>query len=280
MEIRRIICTISALLVIPFLCSSCKSKSNSSSTATSSTADKQAAAVDTDSLKSVFQDEVDTFYADENGKTEVSIFSIGHATMAICADGKWIYIDANASVLKPGCTYQAMPKADFMLFTHSHGDHFDASSVEQLSKENTQIIANPEIVGTLGYGNALSNGESFKTDAGWTIDAVPAYNNSEGKLQFHPQGRDNGYILSIGNLRIYIAGDTENIPEMADIKDIDVAFLPCNLPYTMTPEQCAESARAIMPKVLFPYHYSNTDIQQVAELLSDTDIDVRIRQYQ
>ena len=272
MDTKQIIFGLAAIIAVTFLLSSCKSKSNS--------ADKQQTVQDTDSLKAVFQSDADIFHADARGEIEVSIYCIGHATMAICADGKWLYIDANTSILKPGTDYSSMPKADYMLFTHSHGDHFDRKAVELLSQESTQIVANPETAGTLGYGNVLRNGESFTTAECWTIDAVPAYNTSADKLQFHPQGRDNGYILTIGDLRIYIAGDTENIPEMADVKDIDIAFLPCNLPYTMTPQQCAEAAVTIMPKILFPYHYSDTEIGQVAELLDGTGIDVRIRLYQ
>ena len=112
------------------------------------------------------------------------------------------------------------------------------------------------------------------------LDAVPAYNITPGHTQFHPKGRDNGYVLTIDGLHIYIAGDTEDIPEMSELKDIDVAFLPCNQPYTMTLEQVAKAARTIKPKVLFPYHYSQTPIKRVSELLSDTTIDVRIRNYQ
>lgn len=268
---RQTITVISAVMAFSFLFGACKGRS---------TAAVEPEAMDTDSLKALFANEADTFDADAQGVCKVTFFSIAHATMAICADNKWIYIDANTSAIKPGTDYSTMPKADYMLFTHDHYDHFGADAVEQLSKEGTRIIANPTVIAALGYGDSLSNGESVTTAEGWTVDAVPAYNNSEEKLQFHPQGRDNGYILTIGDLRIYIAGDTEVIPEMADISDIDIAFLPCNLPYTMTPEQCAEAAGIIRPKVLFPYHYSDTDIQKVADLLQDTGIDVRIRQYQ
>jgi L-ascorbate metabolism protein UlaG (beta-lactamase superfamily) len=109
---------------------------------------------------------------------------------------------------------------------------------------------------------------------------VPAYNISPEKRQFHPKGRDNGFVLTIEGMRIYIAGDTEDYPEMDTIKDIDVAFLPCNLPYTMSPEQCSHAATMIKPTVLFPYHYGQTDIQQVVKLLDGSGIDVRIRNYQ
>ncbi len=112
------------------------------------------------------------------------------------------------------------------------------------------------------------------------VEAVPAYNTTEGRQQFHPKGRDNGYILTIDGLRIYFAGDTEDIPEMAEIKDIDIAFLPCNQPYTMTTEQLVKAAKTIKPKVLFPYHYGQTDVSMIQAQLINERIDVRIRHYE
>ena len=126
----------------------------------------------------------------------------------------------------------------------------------------------------------LNNGDSVAYRMDITIKAVPAYNYTEGHTQFHPKGRDNGYILSLDGLRIYIAGDTEDIPEMAEIKDIDIAFLPCNQPYTMTIDQLVNAAKIIKPKVLFPYHYSNTPVNQAVMKLAGQGIDVRIRDYQ
>ena len=149
----------------------------------------------------------------------------------------------------------------------------------QLSKDDTRLITNSrcsELLG--GKGEVMKNGDKVNIFS-WTIEAVPAYNYSVDKQQFHPKGRDNGYIMTIDGFRIYIAGDTEDIDEMKDIRDIDVAFLPCNLPFTMTPSQTADAAKTIMPRVLFPYHYGDTDIQQVVKLLQGSNIDVRIRQY-
>ena len=117
-------------------------------------------------------------------------------------------------------------------------------------------------------------------DNGVTIDAVPAYNTTPGRDKFHPKGRDNGFILTLDENRIYIAGDTEDIPEMAEIKDIEVAFLPCNQPYTMTPEQLIKAAETIKPKVLFPYHYNETPVAQITMKLARAGIEVRIRDYQ
>lgn len=221
---------------------------------------------------------VDAFNS-ANG-TNVFVHCIKHGTLSINIGEKWIYIDPVTDKVPPVTDYTTMPKADYILVTHEHADHLDAKAIEQLMKEGTALIVNPrsnEILG--GKGDVMKNGDSSEMGA-WKVDAVPAYNISADKQQFHPKGRDNGYILTIEGLRIYIAGDTEPIPEMKDIKDIDVAFLPCNLPFTMTPEQLAEAAKTIRPKVLFPYHYGKTDIQQVVKLLEGSGIDVRIRQYQ
>ena len=125
----------------------------------------------------------------------------------------------------------------------------------------------------------MANGDKAEVCDNITVEAVPAYNTTAGREKFHPKGRDNGYVLNIENLRIYVAGDTEDIPEMANLKDIDIAFLPCNQPYTMTPEQLAKAAKVIKPKVLFPYHYSDTPIRKVSMLLAGSGIDVRIRKY-
>lgn len=248
---------------------------------TSSCKGKAAKVIDDEAnedLKSMFRGEMDSFKIDK--KTTIDFFSIKHGSVAIRVANKWIYVDPVGKGAKPETDYTVLPKADYILITHNHGDHLDAEAISQLSTESTRVIANPAGIETLGYGETMVNGDSITTDEGWKIDAVPAYNNSEGKLNFHPQGRDNGYILTIGGFRVYVAGDTEVIPELADIKDIDVAFLPCNLPFTMTPEQCAEAAKILGAKVLFPYHYSQTEIQQVADLLEGSGTEVRIRQYQ
>ena len=216
----------------------------------------------------------------EDGLT-VKMYCIKHGTLRMQAGDKWIYVDPVTTAVKPETDYSTLPKADYILVTHEHFDHLDSVAINQLSKEGTVLITNArchEILG--GRGDMMVNGDSRTLAEGWTVDAVPAYNNSPDKLQFHPQGRDNGYVLTIDGMRIYIAGDTEDIPEMTDLNDIDVAFLPCNLPYTMTPEQCAQAAKMFNPLVLFPYHYGQTDIQQVVKLLEGSEIDVRIRDYQ
>ena len=213
------------------------------------------------------------------GGKEVVITAIKHASLRIQYDGLEIQVDPVASY-QPATDYSKFPKADVVLVTHEHFDHFDGDAIAALKKDGTQVIANPAVQKMLGFGTALANGESRTIGKSIAIDAVPAYNTTPGRTQFHPKGRDNGYVLTMDGLRIYIAGDTEDIPEMASIKDIDVAFLPCNQPYTMTPQQVAKAAKTIKPKVLFPYHYSETPIKRVSELLFDTSIDVRIRNYQ
>ena len=216
----------------------------------------------------------------EQGAT-VKMYCIKHGSVRMQVGEKWVYVDPVTTAVKPVTDYSTLPQADYILVTHEHFDHLDSVAINQLSKPGTVLITNArchEILG--GKGDVMANGDSRTLPEGWTVDAVPAYNNSPEKLQFHPKGRDNGFVLSIEGMRIYIAGDTEDIPEMADIKDIDVAFLPCNLPYTMTPEQCSHAAQMIKPAVLFPYHYGQTDIQQVVKLLEGSGIDVRIRDYQ
>ena len=214
------------------------------------------------------------------GGKEVVITAIKHASLRIQFGGLEIQVDPVGAKCEPATDYSAFPKADLVLVTHEHFDHFDRDAIAALQKEGTQVVANQNVRRMLGFGTALANGESRKLDNGVSIDAVPAYNTTPGRDKFHPKGRDNGYVLTLDGLRIYIAGDTEDIPEMASLKDIDIAFLPCNQPYTMTPEQVAKAAKTTRPKVLFPYHYSETPVKKGADLLAGSGIDVRIRNYQ
>lgn len=219
--------------------------------------------------------EVDEFTT-KSGKT-VKFHALMHSCIRIEFDGKEIQIDPVLKLGNRTVDYAAMPKADYLFVTHEHGDHYDANAIKLLSTDKTQLVMNKRCADMYGAGKVMTNGDKLQL-ADMSVEAVPAYNNTEGRTQFHPKGRDNGYILTIDGLRIYIAGDTEGIPEMSQIKDIDIAFLPCNQPYTMTPEQLVKAAKVIKPKVLFPYHYGQTDLSTIAEQLKG--IDVRIRHYE
>lgn len=222
--------------------------------------------------------EVDVFQT-PNGKT-VKLYALVHASIRIVYDGKEIEVDPVRKLGNRTIDYTKMPKADYLFVTHEHGDHFDKEALQLLSADKTLLITNERCAGMLGHGEVMSNGDSRQLPDGISVKAVPAYNTTEGHLQFHPKGRDNGYVLNLDGLRIYIAGDTEDIPEMEGIKDIDIAFLPCNQPYTMTTEQLVKAAKIVKPKVLFPYHYGQTDISGVPAALQGTEIDVRIRHYE
>ena len=221
--------------------------------------------------------EVDEFKT-KSGKT-VKFHALMHACIRIEMDGKEIQIDPVAKLGDRTVDYAAMPKADYIFVTHEHGDHYDAKSIKQLTGEKTQLVMNKRCADMYGAGKVMVNGDKLQL-ADISVEAVPAYNYTEGHTQFHPKGRDNGYILTIDGLRIYIAGDTEDIPEMSKIKDIDIAFLPCNQPYTMTPDQLIRAAKVIKPKVLFPYHYGQTDVSSLPGILKADGIDVRIRHYE
>ena len=222
--------------------------------------------------------EIDTFTT-ASGKT-VRFHALVHSSIRIEYDGKEIQIDPVAKLGDKTINYAAMPKADYIFITHEHFDHLNQDAIGQLTGDNTKLFTNQNCANILGYGTVMANGDVLQLADDITVETVSAYNTTEEHLQFHPRGRDNGFILTLDGLRVYIAGDTENIPEMADIKDIDIAFLPCNQPFTMTVEQLVDAARVIKPKVLFPYHYGQTDVSGIPGLLENDGVDVRIRHYE
>ena len=222
--------------------------------------------------------DMDTFKT-KSGKT-LQVTPIKHASMELNFDGRIIQVDPVTEGAEPFTDYSQWAKADFILITHDHYDHYDSKAVAALFKESTVIVTNANTAQQIGECEVMSNGDTLRLADDLTLYAVPAYNITEGHTQFHPKGRDNGFILEADGMRIYIAGDTEDIEEMNEIEDIDVAFLPCNLPYTMTPQQLRHAANMVKPKVLFPYHFGNTDIDAMTKALDGTGIDVRIRSFQ
>jgi len=234
----------------------------------------------------------------------IKITPIYHASLQIEYRGFVIQVDPFSAG-----DYSGAKKADMILITHSHPDHYDLKAIGPLVKPNTYLVAPPSVTVQAIFDETknhlsllrgvrmleLSNGNSFlpTINAGnkrltttFRIDAVPMYNIVRGPkpgVKYHPKGQFNGYVLTMGGKRIYIAGDTEATPEMKALKNIDVAFIPMNLPYTMTPREAAEGVRAFKPKVVYPYHYRfpfnkpNDNPQQFQKALAGSGIEVRIR---
>jgi L-ascorbate metabolism protein UlaG (beta-lactamase superfamily) len=207
---------------------------------------------------------------------DFKITFIGHGTLMFDFGGKVIHIDPVGQY----ADYSKLPGADIIFITHEHSDHFDIKAIETIRKESTIIVMTEPCAAKIKDGVVLKNGDK-KTVDGLEIDAVPAYNivhmRSAG-VPFHGKGIGNGYVIKFSDKKIYVAGDTENIPEMKSLEKIDIAFLPMNLPYTMTPEMVADAAKAFKPKILYPYHYGDTDTAKVVSLMKDAPgVEVRIR---
>ena len=206
---------------------------------------------------------------------EVTITFVGHGTLVIEWGARVVHVDPVAQY----ADYTRLPKADLVLVTHDHFDHLDPEAIKAIRKTDTDVVLTEKCASKV-KGTVMANGET-RTFKGMIVEAVPAYNikneRAPGK-PFHPKGEGNGYVLSLGGLRVYVAGDTENTPEMKALAGIDVAFLPMNLPYTMTPEMVADAALAFRPKVLYPYHFGDTDTRKLVALLAGAKgIEVRIR---
>lgn len=231
----------------------------------------------TEAGKPVTSYAVEAFFT--RGGHPVAITLIKHGTLALRYKAQTFHVDPVGGYGKPTDYAMEFPKADYILVTHEHGDHFDREAIAALTDaDHTSLITNARCAEMLGYGTVMSNGDQLRLPSDVLLEAVPAYNYTDGRTQFHPKGRDNGFVLTLDGLRIYIAGDTEDIPEMASLKDIDIAFLPVNQPYTMTVDQCVRAATVICPKVLIPYHFSQTNLSELPEKLPA--IDVRLREMQ
>lgn len=208
------------------------------------------------------------------GNLEISF--IGHASLMLHFGGKIIHVDPYS---KEG-DYTQLPKADLILITHDHVDHYDPKALGSIQTDDTAMIIPMSCADRIPEGLVMKNGDTL-TELGIEVRAVPAYNivhKRENGEPYHPGGAGNGYVLTFGEKHIYIAGDTENTPEVKALRGIDLAFLPMNIPFTMTPAMVADAARAIKPKVLYPYHYGETDPTELSRLLHNTPgIEVRIR---
>ncbi|MBV9181761.1 MAG: MBL fold metallo-hydrolase, partial [Acidobacteria bacterium] len=174
--------------------------------------------------------------------------------------------------------FSSKPKADLVLITDIHGDHMDPDSIKAIEKTGTEILAPPAVVQTVTTGKAIANGET-RTWQDWTIQAIPAYNLKRGPVPgklFHDKGRGNGYLLTYGGKRFYFSGDTEGVPEMRALTNIDVAFVCMNLPYTMPPDEAAEAVKAFHPRIVIPYHYRGSDLSIFQKALEHSGIEVRL----
>lgn len=205
----------------------------------------------------------------------VRITPIMHASVLIEANGRTIYVDPAQG------DFNNRPPADLILITDIHGDHMSPDNVRKLSKAGTVVMAPRAVADKMHVDDVIGNGET-KHWQGWTIEAVPAYNMKRGPAPgqfYHDKGRGNGYVLSYGGKRFYFSGDTEDIPELASLHDIDVAFVCMNLPYTMTPEEAAVAVKKFHPAIVYPYHYRGSDVKAFAAALKGSGIEVRLREW-
>lgn len=185
----------------------------------------------------------------------------GHASMSISHLGKHIYIDPCMSE----SDYVGLPKADVILVTHHHDDHFDAKAIDFLSKNGTMVIAPPHVTELLDGAIDMSPGGRLHIMPWLTVEIVAAYNIE--RSQYHPKERgDNGYVVDMAGKRIYIGGDTELTEEMKAVENIDYLFLNVNMPYTMTVDMAIEAAKIIRPKVFYPIHTVGTTAEELARI--------------
>lgn len=211
----------------------------------------------------------------EQGNLELKV--LGHGSLMFKYQGKIIHVDPFSKM----ADYAKLPKADILLITHDHPDHLDLKAIKGIRTEKTVVVTPESAKNKLRANVVLRNGES-KTVEGVPIQAVPAYNIVQKRPSgqpYHPKGWGNGYVITFGNLKVYVAGDTEYIPEMKSLKGIDIAFLPINQPYTMTAAMVIDAARSFKPRILYPYHHAmgSTDISKLPGLMKDVPgVELRI----
>ncbi len=211
----------------------------------------------------------------KNGNNIIITF-IKHGSLMLEYKKYYIQIDPVSDY----ADYSQFPKADMIIVTHEHADHLDAKAIAVLEKKGTILVTNKSSHDILEKGQIMKNGDKSNPVDYLSLEAVPAYNTTPGREMYHPRYRDNGFIITIDGTRIYVSGDTEDIPEMKDLKNIDVAFLSINQPYTMALEQAVYAIEMIQPKIFYPYHYGNTNVEELAEKLKNSKTQVRIRQMQ
>ena len=209
----------------------------------------------------------------ETSAGAMKITPVQHASLMIEAGGQVIHLDPWSNGI-----YDGLPPADLILITDIHGDHMDPKMLSKVAKPGSLILAPAPVAEIVKNATVIRNGET-KTVGPFTIEAVPMYNLKRGpepgKL-FHDKGRGNGYIVTYGGKRFYFSGDTEGTPEMRALKNIDVAFVCMNLPYTMPPDEAAEAVRAFHPKIVYPYHYRGSDLSVFQKALAGSGVEVRI----
>ena len=205
----------------------------------------------------------------KTGSGEILISPVSHASFVMSVPGLVIYNDPVGGK----ALYEGHPAAGLVLITHEHQDHFDPETLAALVGADTKLLVNPAVLEKLpadlkAKASAIANGE--KTTIGTVeFEAIPAYNTTEDRKKYHPKGRDNGYVLTVDGRRVYIAGDTEDTPEMRALTDIDIAFVPMNLPFTMDVDQAASAVAEFKPKVVYPYHYKGQDPEAFANKVGD-----------
>lgn len=221
-------------------------------------------------------------------KGDLWIHPISHATLVLRWNGKAIYVDPVGGAE----LFAGLPQPKLVLITHFHGDHLNAATLSALvgSEEAVTIVGPPTVVDRLPQGSlrdaarVMEAGQKAEV-AGIVLEAVPAYNVTPQREKFHPKGRDVGYVLTLADKRVYIAGDTEDTPEMRRLANIDVAFLPMNLPYTMSVAQAAAAVRQFRPKIVYPYHFRNSDgtladLEEFRRLVGEeAGVEIRVRRW-
>ncbi len=215
---------------------------------------------------------------DTAGGGKLVVHPVQHASLVMETPAGVVYVDPVGGAE----LYESLPRPDLIMITHEHGDHYDVPTLEALAGESTVLVTNPAVHGMLpdalkSKATMIGNGESTEA-LGMNIEAVAAYNLTEERLQFHPEGRDNGYVVDVDGTRVYLSGDTEAVPEMRALENIDIAFVCMNLPYTMAVEQASEGVLAFAPRIVYPYHYRDSDPEAFAVLVNEGGKDIEVVQ--